>query len=401
MQIVGHRLLIFGFMVFFKFNWADYHVPVTDLDITNKTITIIQPGGGIINGQPYFAYNLLEEITEPGEWYLDRETGILYFWPPAELSDKNISVSLTDTSLIELNNASWITFKDIIIENGRAELVKITGGSHIVIQNSILRNSGSVAVIIDSTESGIENSEIGYTGDGGVIIKGGNRVTLQRANNFIRNNQIHHFGQWVYGYKGGIKIEGVGQLISNNTLYQSPHLAIQWEGNEHLIEKNEIHDAVRFATDMGAMYSGRNWGWRGNVIRNNFIHDIYSWVQQGDFDVHGVYMDDALSGTQVFGNIFYKIQGFGVLNGGGRDNIIENNIFSFCGAPFFTDNRSVNAITFAQGSSWDLIGKLEADGINFKLDPWASKYPELAEVPMTFSTQDASNHWLYPEGSVF
>ena len=387
---------------FFKFHWADYHVPVTNLDTNSKTMTVIQPGSlGIGDGQPFYAYNLLEEITEPGEWYLDRTSGILYFWPPADINSKNISVSMMDTTLIELNNASWITFKDIVIEGGRDGLIKMTGGSHNEIQNSILRNSGSVAAIIDATESGIEDSEIAYTGDGGIIVKGGNRVTLQRADNFIRNNKIHHFGQWVYGYKGGIKIEGIGQTISNNTLYQSPHVAIQWEGNEHLIEKNEMHDVVRFASDMGAMYSGRNWGWRGNVVKNNFIHDIYSWAKQADYEAHGVYLDDALSGTTVFGNIFYQIHGFGILNGGGRDNILENNVFAYCGVPLLTDNRAVNALNFIQGNSWNLIGRIVNDGIDYKTEPWASKYPELAEIPTTFATQDPSVRWLYPEGSVF
>ena len=387
---------------FFKFHWADYHVPVTNLDTNSKTMTVIQPGSlGIGDGQPFYAYNLLEEITEPGEWYLDRTSGILYFWPPADINSKTISVSMMDTNLIEMNNASWIIFKDIVIEGGRAGLIKMTGGSHNVIQNSILRNSGSVAAIIDGTESGIEDSEIAYTGDGGIIVKGGNRVTLQRADNFIRNNEIHHFGQWVYGYKGGIKVEGIGQTISNNTLYQSPHVAIQWEGNEHLIEKNEMHDVVRFASDMGAMYSGRNWGWRGNVVKNNFIHDIYSWAKQADYEAHGVYLDDALSGTTVFGNIFYRIHGHGILNGGGRDNILENNVFAYCGVPLLTDNRAVNALNFIQGNSWNLIGRIVNDGIDYKAEPWASKYPELAEIPMTFATQDPSVRWLYPEGSVF
>ena len=30
---------------------------------------------------------LLPELDQPGEWYLDRDSGLLYFWPPSPLTD--------------------------------------------------------------------------------------------------------------------------------------------------------------------------------------------------------------------------------------------------------------------------------------------------------------------------
>ena len=30
----------------------------------------------------YYFLNVLEELDRPGEWYLDRQTGMIYFWPP-------------------------------------------------------------------------------------------------------------------------------------------------------------------------------------------------------------------------------------------------------------------------------------------------------------------------------
>ena len=32
-------------------------------------------------GQRFYFLNLLEELDQPGEWFLDRKTGVLYFWP--------------------------------------------------------------------------------------------------------------------------------------------------------------------------------------------------------------------------------------------------------------------------------------------------------------------------------
>ncbi len=386
---------------FFKWNWADFHIPVNQLNTATKTMNVLEPGYGIGDGQKFYAYNLMEEITQPGEWYLDRGTGILYFWPPADIKSKNVNVSMLETNLIEMNNTSWITIKDVVLEGSRDSLVSINGGSNNIIDHSILRNTGNIAATITGTNSGIENSTIAYTGNGGVIVRGGNRVNLSAANNFVRNNEIHHFGHWVYGYKPAVKVEGVGQKISHNLMYQGPHAAVVWEGNEHLMEYNEIHDVARFSEDMGAFYGGRDWGVRGNVIRYNFIHHLYSWAKHGEFDVHGVYLDDSLSGTTVFGNVLYGIEGFGILNGGGRDNIMENNIFANCGVPLFTDNRGVNQINFRPNDSWNLIERIAKAGIDYKANPWASKYPELAAIPKTFTVKDKNNHWLHPEGNVY
>ena len=389
---------------FFKYDWADFHVPVNDLNTSTKTITIPSTAYGTASGQHYYAYNLVEEITQPGEWYLDRNDGKLYFWPPSDIHQADLTVSTLNTNAIELQNASWIVLQDLVIEGGRNKLVTIQGGSNNLVESSTLRNAGSWGIEISGTNSSIQNSEVSYTGDGAIRVSGGNRVDLSPGNNLVSNNDIHHFGQWVYGYKPGIKVEGVGQHIANNELHQGPHVALQWEGNDHVLEYNDLHDVTRFATDMGAMYSGRDWGWRGNVIRHNFLHDVASWIvipSGWPFKVHGVYLDDNLSGTTVFGNHFYRIDGYGVLNGGGRENLIENNLFSYTGVPLFSDNRGVLAINFTPGSSYNLLERIANDGIDYQAEPWASAYPELAVIPNTFGTQDATVPWLHPEGTTY
>jgi len=39
---------------------------------------------GFRDGPAFLLPELLEEIDQPGEWYLDRKIGILYFWPPCD-----------------------------------------------------------------------------------------------------------------------------------------------------------------------------------------------------------------------------------------------------------------------------------------------------------------------------
>ena len=52
------------------------------------------------------------------------------------------------------------------------------------------------------------------------------------------------------------------------------------------------------ANDAGAIYTGRDWGYRGTIIRHNIIRDLAS-IFGGS---HGVYLDDAVSGMIVVGN---------------------------------------------------------------------------------------------------
>jgi hypothetical protein len=173
-----------------------------------------------------------------------------------------------------------------------------------------------------------------------------------------------------------------------------------YSGNEHWIEYNEISGVCGFSSDAGAIYSGRDWGYRGNRIRFNFIHDLAT-VFVG-FGVHGVYLDDCLSGIEVFGNVLYRITGLGIENGGGRDNLMTNNVIARCGAAMSGDNRGLLWITNVPGDSWNLLERLAADGIQYKGTTWTKRYPRLADIPNDWAlVSDPALRWREPEGCVF
>lgn len=58
----------------------------------------------------------------------------------------------------------------------------------------------------------------------------------------------------------------------------------------------------------------------------------------------GVYMDDCVSGTEIYGNVFYKVH-WAVFLGGGRDHRVENNIFVDCDRTLRMDGRGLDAST--------------------------------------------------------
>ena len=49
---------------------------------------------GFRKGQRFYFLNVLEELDQPGEWFLDRKAGMLYFWPPAGPSEAAATVAV-------------------------------------------------------------------------------------------------------------------------------------------------------------------------------------------------------------------------------------------------------------------------------------------------------------------
>ena len=60
----------------------------------------------------FYVENLLEELDQPGEWCLDSEEGIVYFWPPNGLVAGSEVVAPALATLIDLSGAKYVTISD-------------------------------------------------------------------------------------------------------------------------------------------------------------------------------------------------------------------------------------------------------------------------------------------------
>ena len=387
---------------FWKYAWADCHVPTAKIDLGTKTVTLgDSPGYGVAAEQPYYAYNMPEELTVPGEYWIDRATGSLYLWPPDKFAAAEVVVSLLEAPLVTLNGATHVGLRDLTLEAGRGELVRVTGGSHDQLVGLTLRNAGTNAGSISGSEQLVRSCNVYGTGNGGFSVSGGDRPSLTQAKNVVENSHFHGLSRWEWTYRPAIGLSGDGNVARNNTIHDLPHSAILYGGNEHQIELNHIHHVCQFSSDAGAIYAGRDWGARGNVIRHNFIHDLSTWFE--GYGVQGIYLDDCLSGVRVEGNVLYKISGYGIQHGGGRDNILRNNIMAKCGGALTADSRCMTWLPNGEpndkpGDSWNLLEKLNAVG--YQKEPWASRFPECAAIPNDWTAiSSPPSHWLLPEGS--
>ena len=347
---------------YWAWDWANSYERVAAIDRDRRLIRTAAPYGlySFRKGQRFYFLNVLEELDQPGEWFLDHGTGRLYFWPPAPLplpgvearrapgaklrpSDSpaapEILLSVLAEPLLRLTDASHVTFRGLTLEATRGNAVEIRGGTSNRIAGCLIRNIGNYGVTIaGGAGHGVQSCDLFDTGDGGVMLDGGDRQTLRPGGHFVENCHFARQGRWSKCYVPAVLISGVDQRAAYNLIHDHPHCALLFNGNDHCLEFNEIHHIALETGDVGAIYTGRDYTSRGNRIRHNFIHDT-GGVGMGSM---GVYMDDCVSGAGIVGNIFYRVRR-AVFLGGGRDHQVLNNIFVDCNYAVELDGRGLDA----------------------------------------------------------
>lgn len=280
---------------------------------------------------------------------------------------------MLEDPVISIKNASDITIKGLTIENARGYGVKLDNTQNCKIIHCEIRNLGSVGVTInEGTDNGVIGCSIHDIGMGGVIISAGDRKTLTPGNNYVENCDIFYYSRIKRTMTTGVSLYGVGNRASNNAIHDAPHMAIFFTGNDHIMEKNEIYNVLQETDDAGAIYTGREWSFRGIIIRNNFIHDLK--LGTGGGHVYGIYLDDMMSGIQVYGNVIYKVD-CAMIYGGGHDNIITNNLVVDCPNNVIFDNRAENwarKSVVEGGEMWSMLNEMP-----WQSAIWQKRYPEI------------------------
>ena len=358
---------------YWAFDYAMQYLPVT-ADANGPFIHLReQPHSGIKNGQRAYLVNVASALSAPGEYYLDVAQGKIFFWPPNNTSGSLAEVPQAD-SLFQINGAKYVDVWNLSFELARGTAVQLNNVENVQLGSCEIRNVGGMAAGVNGINSGVSSCTIHDVGAGGIQISGGNRATLSPGGSFANRNRVFRFNRWNRTYHPGIGISGVGNIIRNNLIYEAPHVAIVLYGNDHLIELNEIHDVDQETADSGAIYMGRDWTMRGNVIRNNYLHDI----QRADEpNTNGIYLDDQFSGTSIVGNIFFRVSN-AIFIGGGRDNQVQGNLFVDCSSAVRIDQR---------GTGWEKAVTSDPNGVfrkNLAAVPYQSpayaKYQHLGTI---------------------
>nr|WP_294946529.1 PDZ domain-containing protein [uncultured Mucilaginibacter sp.] len=303
--------------------WGDFHYIITGKDTSGQPVL----QGGWQNNrrsgmhEKYrYAENIFEELDTANEWFYDKKTKVLYYYPPVGLDlktakfevpqlahlfefrgteekpVKNITISgltLTETVRTFMENKEPLLRSDWTIYRGGA--VFYEGAVHCRLEKCILTNLGSNAVFFSNFNrscevSGCRISEIGasgicFVGDPGAVrspsFKYNEYISPAqidvtpgpKTNNYPKDCKVYDNLMFNLGYvekqSAGVELSMCSDiLVSHNTIYDVPRAGINvsegtWGG--HVIEYNDIFNTVKETGDHGSFNSwGRDRYWQAD-----------------------------------------------------------------------------------------------------------------------------------------
>ena len=362
-------------------DWSDQYHRVETLDLDKKEIWPEEPyhGYGYKRGQRFYFLNVLEELNSPGEWFLDRESGVLYFWPPGDIAQADLFFPQLTEPMVVLQATQHVSIRRVTFEAALDKAIVIAGGAHNEIAGCTIRNFGaSVAIAISGTHNTIRSCDVYEVAGAGIELGGGDRATLTPGHNAAINNDIHHMGRVYRTYHGAFRLNGVGNRIAHCWIHDLPHQGIGYSGNDHLIEYCDFERIAQETGDVGATYTGADWTFMGHEYRYNYFHDIHGPGKLGCF---AIYPDLPCGGIHLHHNIFYDVDQVFHTNSG-RAMVIENNIF-------LRADRAMSfgvwrdSTMFLEGGAWNMVENLHA--ANYDQPPYITRYPTLRQLAADFA----------------
>jgi hypothetical protein len=373
-------LLLYGYWFW---DWADSYERVASIDPEKRTITLAKPWHkyGFSIGAPFYAYNALSELDQPGEWYLDRVNGRILMYPPTEIKDATVELSTFSAAMVSMENVSNVRFEGLTWELGSADAILLRDGTNCLFAGCTIREfAGNGIEVHGGVNHALLSCDISSMGRGGVTLSGGNRKTLSPGGHLIENCDIHELSRIDHTYTPALILDGVGNRVRHNRFHDILSSAIRLGGNNHKVEYNEVYNVVTESDDQGGIDMFGNATYRGNVFRYNYWHHIGNWRGTGEQPKCGqcaIRLDDAICGTLIHGNIFERCSagkiGFGgVQIHGGKDNMIENNLFLDCSA--------MVSCTPWNEKRWQEFVKSALEDRDIDRELYLKRYPELVAL---------------------
>ena len=315
---------------YWKYTWADAYEKINKIDIEKREILLEPPVNfyGFGRNEARIV-NAVSEIDLPGEWAIDTERGLIFYYPPENFESKNIFLSYS-AGAFKINNCNNLKIENLEIKKIRSDIINIKNSENIIIYKNNLHNASGSGLVINGKKNHIIHSTVFRSfGRYGIEIDAGDRQNLLDSGTIIENCSFSDTGRIDRTYAVPILIAGMNQIIRNNLFFDLPSSAIRLDTNNIIIELNEFYNCVFESGDQGAVEAWGNPLLQGNIIRWNYFRDIVNATHEAA----SVRLDDNISGFTIYENIFENGSSgiFGAVQiNGGKNNLIEGNIINNC-----------------------------------------------------------------------
>ncbi len=336
--------------------WTEARLHIAEIDEANRTVTFT--GGSwrpLYWSMGYYVENVAEALSEPGEYYLDRGSGILRYKPlPGEDMARVEAIAPVAEQLLLLQGdvggesfVEHVTLRGLRFAHCAWPLPEAGLGypqAELPVSAAIWARG--------ARHCSIEECEIAHCDSWGIELEQGCQ------DNRLTRNTLRDLGA------GGVKIgepesresdaaETCRTVISDNTLTDGAQTYFGgpaiWIGNSsyNTVSHNEISGSWQWAVSVG-------WRWayfppqraRSNVVEHNHIHHL-----GGALGSHSsIYTLGVQPGTVIRSNVIHHCKGYGIgLDQSSTGIVVEDNLVY----------RNAHGLHF----NWDCLGDIIRNNI--------------------------------------
>jgi PKD repeat protein len=417
------EVLVFHYWLMDRLRIASVDEFERAVTFTGPTLAPVAPWWDLAEGRRYIVENVREALSEPGEWYLDNNTGVLTYIPmPGEGLAESVIIAPRLDRLVQFSGnagaGAWvenITFRDlafahtnwVIPSQGyvwwQAEsilpgAIVATGTRNCAFEGCTVKQVGDYAIELAGgcRDNRVEDCDLTDLGAGGVKI-GEMEIPADTANaargNVVRDCSITHGGR-IHPAAVGVWVgQSPDNRIEHNEIWDFYYsgLSLGWTWgygpslcSNNAVEYNNVHlIGQQVLSDMGGIYTlGPS---PGTAIRCNRFYDVSGFYYGG----WGIYFDEGSSDIVAENNLVYNTRGGGFHQHYGQNNRVTNNILAFDALQQVARTRSEdhlsltfdhNIVYYEQGSL--LGGDWTWTGGNYALD--YNCYWDASGGPVTF-----------------
>lgn len=359
-------------------NWDTTRRIILDYDAANHTVKMAgghwKPWNPWRNNSLYYVENVRSAFTEPGEWFLAKQEGKVYYRPKPWDDMKKAVIQAPRNGMVQLvrlDGCVNVTFEGIqfaVSDTPRREKEMKQGGLPTLLGGDLLKpgptqfepcqaagNTEALILADNVTGCAFRNCRIQNTGEYGIWLRGNchsNQIEgcqiddtgagsirlcdfpnkKNSAFNVIRNCSFTRGGRFHASSTAVWIGEGTDNTLTHNHIADHYYtgISVGWCWGYHgksfrnEISYNLVEDIGQAALgDMGGIYT------LGTQTGTRIVHNVFRNIDSYTYGGWGIYPDEGSEGLLIENNLVYDVKDGGFHQHYGKENTVRNNIFAF------------------------------------------------------------------------